>query len=94
MSKNFEDILSKKNEELRKKREQSNLMIDSLMDALFEGTENYKFKCLKVENNIHNLIIEILRTDDFDEEIKEKFKGLYNLLEQVKKAIEDILKEE
>lgn len=49
MSKDFEDILSKKNEELRKRREQSNLMINALMDALFEGTENYKFKCLKLK---------------------------------------------
>lgn len=94
MSKDFEDIISKKNEEARKKREVSNSMINLLMDALFEGTENYKFKCLKIENNIHDLIIDILKTDDFNEDLKEKFKGLYNLLEQVKKAIEDILKEE
>ena len=90
MSKDFEE----KNEELRKKREISSSMINIMMDALFEGTENYKFKCLKIENNIHDLIIDIIRTDDFNDELKEKFKGLYNLLEQVKKAVEDILKED
>lgn len=74
----------------KKKHKEHTELMEMVLELSYEKTKNLKYKAMLIENKIHNKICNFIEIEDDD--LKEELSYTVNILEQLDKSVDDIIK--